>query len=827
MNIMTFLLGAFRIVTNHFLSDQEKAAYEASVQTNRPQKVEGRVVDLYAFTQGQWWHSLLLNKLHKRGKKFRLASIDNKTLKALCAKKRLNLQEMVDQSTFAWANATTTFFLMVEGEADFGLRCLGVYAKYSKKTPKRLQEISRLTEMATSGKMRDLDYTMCDTVGVGELAYDGPIFIRKSFALQMANRIKDDHKRRHMRYLIHNGSSGPMLFRLLMKSGKVKGLAHIVDDGNLDSDVVFHKTALKTEINMNDGFFHAVAFRMKHLYKSVWNIQTAVNNHSWLYTEDKFMSDLGTIVPELVKAMEKGEIPEWILHQEQDDHGDEDSRIQEHVTAYWEHQARKIAALRWQMNQFSVDASASILRMAYGSVYNQMKASLANGRMWLPVTNAFSATVITVEALRDMGGYDMDTYISENDLENKVFFMPNVGVVFPAKRFIETQELHDTWDSDGDTVSLERIRLWSSDPSVTEARREYCIIPEDMDVPSTPEEAIDACVAIRSPNSPGGYSIEQYDAASMPWMRETESIIVIDLANTPPSLMEMLDETDAQPLHSTKRYSNAPMTREDALEAIEAQWSNPGIGSYANAIMVWASVHGPSMPDFLPFQGNDLIDLTAQTSDLTAFQEAKEGVDCMWEFMSRMHMDVDKYIYDNRVPDKVKKEHNWTIVDGPWTRMHEAYVQTAIKVQRLVNEQTFQIRQNSNFVKFMRSEIPTLSPETKEWAKQFFEKYEKMLAEVAAMFAEDEETGKKNRFQVLNESSDRSELTSNIVAQMVKELQETAYPGKYAMALYRWITDPGMTRSKYGVSDRIIFQGGKPGQKTVMDIMIEGLLAQS
>ena len=816
MSIVTFLRGAFRCITNHFLTEEEQVKYEESLAANRPTTLSNGL-PIHAVEIGMdWRYPLLENKLNARGKKFRVAMISNAALAALVSARRIDIDDMVASSNFAWANATSTFFIKIDGYDGFDLSYLGLEGLDSKKLPKRMQEVTRISELSASGKMGDLDLEIVNprTLFNEALAYDGPIFVRKTFALRAA---KGNNK---LRRLIHKGEFGPAIARFITDKGEIKGLLHIVSDEQLDHDIVVHPSGLKKELRMTDGYWHFVAFRMNHLYKSVWNMQTAVNNHSWLYTEDKFYRDLDGMVDEFKQTMESGQIPEWIMLQEQDNHDDEEiNRHQEHVTAYWQEQARKLSSVRWQQAGFGVDASASVLLMAFGSIKNQMKAALRNNRMWVPVSNAFSATVITDDALHELGGFDIWTHVKENNLHGKVWFLENVGLVIPGDRFIWTEELHDTWDQDGDAASVEKILLWSSDPMVTELRKRYHVIPDGMKVPSTPEEAIEACVVIRSPNQPGGYSIELYDSVSMPFMREAE-VPVVDLADTPSSLTEMLESVNCGQVVSNKTYSGRKFTRENAKEAILAQMDNPGIGSYANAIMVHASVFGASMPQNLPFSGNDLIDITAQTADKDAFDIISDGVQDMWEDMANMDLEVDEFIFRTRVPKAVQEDNSWTLVKGSWSRMHEAYVAAIKEVDDVLRANTFRIRQQSNFVRFMCEEIPSLPAGTQAWAKQYFGKYEGLLKRCDV---ENQIHEKMDRFTKSNLVAKRSDDVSGIVQQMVDELRQTSHPGKYAMALYRWIIDPAMTRQKYGVSDRIIFQGGKPGQETVMDVLLEGL----
>ena len=75
---------------------------------------------------------------------------------------------------------------------------------------------------------------------------------------------------------------------------------------------------------------------------------------------------------------------------------------------------------------------------------------------------------------------------------------------------------------------------------------------------------------------------------------------------------------------------------------------------------------------------------------------------------------------------------------------------------------------------------------------------------------------------------------------MVDEINLSSNPGKFAVALYRWMTDPKMSYElvyreatndyvkanahlRYGLVDRVVFQAGKHGQENMMDVLIQGL----
>lgn len=821
MAVKTFLRGPFRVITNS-LNEDELEAYKKSKMTRRPEAMSNGIL-VQAIETGEWFYSLLYSKLHKKGKSFRLGMISNKDLHNAVTKGKWTVDGIVDGSQFAWANASYTFFLRVDGEVDFGLESLGLHAISGKKTSKRLQEIARITQMSSEGEMSDLNYKMLDmdALGYDEVIFDGGIFATESFMLKACESIPNQRTRRHHEKMIKNRQIGPMIARIVMDKGIVKGLLHVVADGQIEADVIFDRTALKSEIRTVDGTWHFTAFRHKMLHKGMWDMQTATNNHTWLTTEERFKQDLATIPAELRAMIATGDLPDWILYQEEESHDDDNMVKHDHVTAYWLNAAKRLAHAKLQLNQIPVTAFANIMKMAYGSVENQMRAALGNKRMWVPMSQSFVANVITAEALEMMGNFDLD--MDNKDLNDKIWFHEQFGVVFPGYRFADTAELHDTWDQDGDNALFVRIKLWSSDGSVTQNRKRFNVIPSRMEVPSNKEDAIDACVVIRRPNSPGGYSIEMVDVQSMPFMRTEIEPQLIDLAITPPSLAELLANVAAGTIHSAKQYSGRKMQRDEAKAMITGQAINPGVGSFANAVMVHASMFGPSFPDCLVAQGNDVIDIVQQESDAVAFGQIKDGVDLMWQDLARLDADIDSYILATRVPVQYQDgdNHSWSVVEGSWTRMYKQYLETLNEVSAIARQATFDIRQSSSFAQMITREIPTLSANLQQWCRQFFAKYDPMLTHSDKMFRV---SAKADRFVKSNAAADRSDYVSEIVQQMVDDIKATAYPEKYAVALYRWIIDPQMTGMPFGVSDRILVQGAKAGQETVMDLFIEGVL---
>jgi len=310
----------------------------------------------------------------------------------------------------------------------------------------------------------------------------------------------------------------------------------------------------------------------------------------------------------------------------------------------------------------------------------------------------------------------------------------------------------------------------------------------------------------------------------MPFMHTSTDLQVIDLADSPESLDDLLAVVGAQPISGAQIHSGNPMTRDDAKCMIHAQMSNPGVGSFANANMLWVSANGPSYPSSLPAQGNDIIDIVQQSADLDAFKMIKELVDGMWEDMASMDMEIDAYVFGTRAPSRYIEDPDataWTIVEGSWTRMHKKYLETIKELRATVLEGSFKIRQTSWFVPYIMEQVPSITPNTRQFCKQFILKYENKLRATDKRYGN---THTNDRFMKMMLAANRSDEVANIVTEMVDELMGTAFPNMYAVALYRYIVDGSLNGNKWGMSDRIIFQGGKPGQTTVMDLFIQGVI---
>lgn len=831
MATLTFLKGPWRVLTNNPTIEEtqwmdEFKESKQPVQTGFFQYADGSVLpDYFMQVQTSDWVYPALDRLNKAGIKYRLGMISNSELSEQVAKKRYSIPQLVSNSTFAWANASHTFILMVDSEdKDFTLSALGLEALDSKKTTKRLQEVTRITQMHLSGDMDNISMkmlTQADLDNQPELFFDGVIAIRKTFAVKSCFAMPEGYDKRKKIAKINRKTIGRLIARLTCEFGLIKGLAIVCDDDQLDADIVFHESALKKELFTNDGKWHFTAFEHPHLHTATWDMQTMFNNHTWLMTEERFNSDLNLIIRDYVASLESGVLPDWILERSQTAHGDDSvPATTEHVTDAW-----KKAYQRWQAAGFEIGAASNISHMAFGSLVNQMKSTVKKGRWWVPMSNAFMATVNTWEALKYVANEDMP-----EDKRNVVFFDDRYGVVIPGYRFVETAELHDTWDQDGDQAKFVWIKLWSSNDVATQGMKDAFVIDEDLVVPTTESEAIDACVVIRSPNGPGGYSIERFDAETMPWLRKAEDRIqVIDLGMATAPMSVLLQNVKTGKIPTSARHSGRLMSRENALNMISAQIDNPGVGRYANAVMSWSATFGPGYPTRLPANGNDVIDALQQTADPAAFEYISNGINIMENLLLKnavkYSIPVDAFVLDTRFSSRMKKNlpEGLIVEERMFSRMHKAYLKTINELQDKLNVKSFQDRLESDTRNKVMNAV-TLREDVAQWALNFFLKYDNKLRAIDATYR-NKLNRDIDRFDRAFIAYARTNDVNDVVVEMYSEITsyESGVPEKWAVALYRWIIDPALTRTKYGRSDRIIFQGGKPGQPTIMDLLIEGI----
>ena len=167
--MISFMNDFFHTITND-PTPQESLGYTTSQKTNKPYKMgtttrTGADGDynhnlwMMPINNGDTWsYGLLEHKLNNRGKKFKLKMITINDLKTWTGKDSGDLDALIEESNFAWANATHAFFLKTRDDDNWTLSDLGIGVIDMKKTSKRLQEITRFTQIYKSKNMQRLTF---------------------------------------------------------------------------------------------------------------------------------------------------------------------------------------------------------------------------------------------------------------------------------------------------------------------------------------------------------------------------------------------------------------------------------------------------------------------------------------------------------------------------------------------------------------------------------------------------------------------------------------------------------------------------------------------
>jgi hypothetical protein len=786
-----------RVLTNE-IPARDLDNYKLSVTTRKP------VNNIYALNTGAYHFTLIENKLVNSGKMFTLSVFTNKDMALLGDTK---IKEYLDRATFAFANASYTTFLRVSGSVNFGLEDLGLMIDFSKKTAKRLMEVTRLTAMSLVSDHFNIDFS--EDFDGEDILVDGKSYVSRNFVARMARNITHEGFRNETLRRIRSGELVHVELRAVTEYGLIKGNAIVVPDSQINGkDIRTHSSNLKTEL-ASDGYQIATCWEHRVSHLAVWDQQSAINFRCAL-TEAAQMRDIKRLVDNTREVIAKGELPEWLLLGE-DAHNDDGTpdmeKLSDTINRAW---------TRWQAHGFDVRAAQNLVYMALGGIIKRMDGEKIGGfhkKMWIPMSNAALVSVITHESITELGGFDVRT----ND-NSTCFFDRRVGFVMPGVRFAETYNLHGGWDLD-DSMKIIHVKVWTSNVDVLDAHRGMTL-PMDSDIPTTAEEARDMIFCVRSPNGPGEYSIEEMDFSTFPYidgLRDLDNITVINMANMPLPQPHLQVNTVFSGVPTSQVYSNTAMTRDDAFAMISAQTRNPGVGRFVNALMIWADCQGPSFPAKMLGKMEDMVDAVQQGFDKAAFEAIEAEPAHIFEQLPAGR--VDAALAATRLPRKYAEK--MTVVAGRWTRVQRAY-DTAIQSMRdELQMHSLQMRQATTLVHNVQRFV--VGNQIKNWAEHFYNVYNARLAMADREFTVTREDN-ANAFRKMDVQNQHKLAMEAIVADMIRDFDMMEEDERYmfVIGLYKFITRPTINKP-YGMLDRIIFQPGATGARSVMDILIEAL----
>ena len=783
-------VGITRVVTNK-LPVSLAECYNTSLETKLPSEY------VFAINSGNWMFHLLNERLTKKNIEFKVYVIKNDVVA------KFNEDEFdfyVERSTFCYANASYTFFLRIEGTKEFGLKAMGITIDHSKKSAKRLQELFRQTEMYLylegDEAMDTVDFIFpeLDMSGDREKFYDGKTYIRKSFAIRMAMGVADPSRRMKLMDSIKCGKLTQVVIRIMTPNGLLKGDAIIVPNKNLDADVSTAVCNLKNEL-LTDGYMFACMWEHSMVHMAVWDDQSAINFGHAL-PEKAQTGDVMRLVKNIEMNINNGTLPEW-LELGEAAHGDDGlvdvEKLSETINKSW---------IRWQAHNLDVRGAQNLTYMALNGVIKRMSRSAkVNGfhkKMWIPMTNACLLTINTWESARRMGNMSFPGFGKD-----KAFFDPRAGFVLSGQRFVETYNLHGGWDLD-DAMKVIIVKVWCSDQDKL-MQHIGKTVPNTF-IPGKEEDAKEMVLLVRSPNGPGEWSIEEchIDTLPIPADFRHNDVTVVDIAKMPLPQDLLLDKVQMSGMPTGMTFSNTDMTKDNCVEMIKAQLINPGVGTYCNPMMVWASAR-EGFPAHMLAPMETIVDTLQQEHDRDKFLAVAAECESITSQLLATGVSIDKALANTRMSLDARIQVN--MVEGRFTRVQKAYAQAINTIQEKLMKHTLQMRRADSTVKAVQS--MTFGQTLFGWAGEFYSRFNFQMALVDGRFQIEVDD---NPFAKMSKAAGHKAAMEEVVTSVVNVLDSIQDPTMSVLALWKFATSSDRNHL-LGRSDRIIFQPNKLGER--------------
>lgn len=793
-----------RVVTN-MMPEALSGDYNESIETKNV------VNKVFAIQSGTWVHHLLIERLHKLGIEFKVRILSNKDFGLINEPTRALF---INNCNFMFANADYSFFVDIKDYDEYGLDFMGLHINHSKKAAKRLQELIRQVEMFKYNERESFDIGFKDFGMEGDFVkfFDGKSYIRKSFALQMAENIINPKRRDHVKFMIAAGAMNHVTLRILTPKGLIKGDAVIVKDGYINHDVVTHPDNLKSELKTN-GWSFACIWEHGMVHNAVWDVQSEIN-FSHALTAQHHRGDILRIVKSVQDSLATGTLPSWLMLDE-DAHNEDGTvnmeQLSDSISKSW---------VRWQANGLDVRAAQNLTYMSINGIINRMtksetvkdgKGGFFYKKMWTPMSNAVLLTVNTWESAHYMGGFDF-----EHRNRNVCFYDKRVGFIISGNRFVQTYNLHGGWDLD-DSVKVIVVKVFCSDPHVLVKHLGKTV--QETYIPGTRETAKEMVLLVRSPNGPGEWSIEDCDIDSLPIAEElrTADLPVVDIAQMPLPQDILLRHVEMSGMPTGMSFTNKSMTRDDSRVMIEAQLNNPGVGRFCNSMMVWASV-ADGFPCQMLAPMETIVDTVQQEHDAEKFESIELETANIFAQVIQTRESVDNYIAFTRMPHKARRyvsTHN-----GQFTETHKVYLQSIETIRESIMNHTLQMRAADPVVTFIRNH--GVDNETHQEAVKFLALATTRISAIDRSFKADK---MDSPFYKISMQAAKSAAMHELVSKMVAHVDAMENPDRFILTLWHNILTPTQ-RAPYGSSDRVIFQPNAVGERSLMDVLIEALVAK-
>jgi len=467
----------------------------------------------------------------------------------------------VSMSSLSWSDADVTTSIVFYGTDAWGIEELGILA--TTKTGKRLKELTRISKYHTTFGAGEVSIVVYDGP---EIPNDGCSIIRPSLLLRLARTARE---RAYLRKHVKSGN-----LRVLTNFGLIKGDFIIArSDKDIEADVVTHRSNVKSELVWTGSQGRVMVGIMPHhdLYRPMTNVQTLSWAGEALFPADQLMRGLKRAGTEVYSDLVQGVYPSYLQY---DGPTGSDLESQALLTGGTNLSNRSAMYERWLKAGRAINESAHFLYMIGNSFLNMNKDGLR-----FPVPWASGSHIISHELLA-RAGYGADL----KGREDLVFYHKATGrISLPGHLVGSLYDNHGGWDLDDSIIIL--LRKF--------------------------EDGVIRGIIIRTPNGRGEYSVVEVDYASFAdadAIFHTEGRIptltsVGDLKNQIPPIQRINSVVTYRglPDSDSVHLNGGEWTREAAEENRAAMSIAPGVGQWANAVMVSNTVaDGPFSGKFGP-----------------------------------------------------------------------------------------------------------------------------------------------------------------------------------------------------------------------------------
>jgi len=741
------------------------------------------------------------------------------------------LKELAEGSNYYWSNASTAFFLS-DGTTDWGLGLFGMIPMHTKKLNKRQQEVSRSVEFSYRGPVSDPG-TGVKPVTIGyidsdkpEILYDGIFAISLDFAKRVVYSSEPNRYRRAM--ILEELKNTRLMGRFNCWLGTGKGDLVIIE--GLPYDIMTHPCNVKDDLVGPMDEIHFTLWRHEPWHQAVYDRQKT-NNFRNLLPDSQHRADLEYMVQSIKDAVEAGTDMEDFLGLNEDGHfdgpvpapGEQGSDFYRNFLRLWVNSGLEPFAAS---HVIFMIRNAVRKKMAKGrQVFRDSNGNthISWNRMWVPMRNAFVGGISAYSFYTDVCG----TTFPGHD-GTKAFWDDRWGIILPDDVFPKLAKLLGGADQD-DTITLLAKDIFSSDPAMVDLLKAEGVLTADVDIPSSPDEAIRAAVAFRSPSAPGEWCVVFYEGDMPFWAFDDDEVLTFDLKYAPLPSTTLNAAVKVTGLPPAKVMSGRHIMPDEAWDSIEAQLENPGVGRYVMVLMAITNVTGGKfLPPVLLAALEDIVDCLQQEADKDRFRAIEAEITRLTKWLvDYLNKDpdakIDRYFANLLGKNFVKAVNRSKIVDGRFSKFERTYEATYHHLGEYLTQSTFGDRAKTSLVHKTLMEMD-LGPKALKWGAEFFNVWDERINRAIKEHPvpEGQDARGLHPFEIFALKQARSLAIKEVVDQAIEAIETSPqWTNMRILAVWKYIVTP-TAKSKFGHSDRLLFQAGT--ERCLGHILIDALI---